>query len=57
MRGERKGKLLKGEKDSSGRRACSTGYSRVHGEQCSRFEMESRDRRRQFYQGCFTERD
>ena len=33
MRTERKGKLLKGETDSTGGRECSTGYSRVQGEQ------------------------
>ena len=32
MRRERKGKLLKGETDSTGGRECSTGYSRVERE-------------------------
>jgi hypothetical protein len=58
---ERKGKLLKEETDSIGRREYNTGYSRVPGEEDNWVERESgaaqRRRRRQFYQESFTETD
>jgi hypothetical protein len=44
-RRKRKGKLLKGETDSTGGRESSTRYRRVHGEQCSRVERDSRAER------------
>jgi hypothetical protein len=47
MRRERKGKLLRGETDSTGGSKCSLGYRRVHGGQCSRAERESRAAQRE----------
>jgi hypothetical protein len=60
IRRERKGKALKEETNSTGKRQYNAGYNRVLGQQCNSVERESgaaqRGRRKQFYCESFTER-